>query len=138
MPKSYCPRPDILLVSQDAKKLRNSISGFLPNIGLSMIDYGRSAENDKFYILCQSHRDYYKDFTGRTNRVKEFEIPKHLYASSPLPTDVYVTQPMYYMTELRPVTYPLTTQRKGRPATDGLAIKLSGQYSLPPCTKYKR
>lgn len=138
MPKSYWPRPDILLVSQDAKKLRNSISGFLPNIALSMIDYGRSFENDKFYISCQSHRDYYKDFTGKSPRIKEFEIPKKMFASSPLPTDVYVNQPMYYMTELRPVTYPITIQRKGRPANDGQQIKLDGQYNCTTCIKYKR
>lgn len=138
MPKSYCPRPDQLIVSQDAKKLRNSISGFLPNIGLSMIDYGRSAEVDRFYISCQNHRDYYKDFTGRMPRIKEFEMGRKIFASRPEPTEVYVQQPIRYMVELRPVTYPLTLERRGRPANDGIKIKMTGQYDAAPCKRYKR
>lgn len=138
MPKSYCPRPDQLIVSQDAKKLRNSISGFLPNIGLSMIDYGRSGVVDRFYISCQNHRDYYKDFTGRMPRIAEFEMGQKLYASRPEPTDVYVTQPIRYMVERRPVTYPVTLERRGRPANDGLTIKMAGQYDAMPCLRFKR
>lgn len=138
MPKSYSPKPDVLLVSQDAKKLRNNIFGFLPTIGLSMIDYGRSAEIDKFYILCQNHRDFYKDYTGRTPLVKEFiRFPKK-YASRPHPTEVYVAQPMRYMVEPRPVVYPETVQRRGRPKEDGTQINVYGRYAARSCIKYKR
>lgn len=126
------------LVSQDAKKLRNSISGFLPNIGLSMVDYGRSAAVDRFYISCQNHRDYYKDFTGRALRVAEFERPQRQYQSRPTPTDVYVWQPIQFMVERRPVTYPITVQRRGRPLGDGPEIKIAGQYDMNSCIKYKR
>ena len=138
MPKSYCPKADIMVVSKDAKKLRNSLSGFLPNIGLSMIDYGRSAEVDRFYLSCQNHRDYYKDFTGRMPRVEEFIISPKQFASSPEPTNVYVQQPLYYLAERRPLVYPVTIERKGRPPNDKLSIDLSGQYNAVSCVKYKR
>lgn len=138
MPRNYCPRADILLVSQDAKKLRNSISGFLPNIGLSMVDYGRSADIDRFYVACQQHRDFYKDFTGRIQRVPGFERPERHFQSRPNPTDVYVKLPLRYPIERRPVVYPLTLERTGRPPGQGVEIRLSGTYDMESCIKFKR
>lgn len=138
MPRSYCPRPQQNVVSLDARKLRNRISGFLPNIGLSMINYGRSAAIDRFYISCQNHRDYYKDFTGRMPRIHEFEMGNKLFASRPSPTEAYVSQPTYYIAERLPVVYPVTLQRRGRPASDGLRIRMDGQFDATPCHRYKR
>lgn len=137
MPRSYNPRPDMPFVSQDARKLRNSISGFLPNIGLSMIDYGRSADIDRFYLLCQNHRDAYKDFSGKIHPIPEFCKSEKKYASRPDPTSIYVMQPINYMIEQRPVVYPLTTSRRGRPHNDGMAINLVGRYNDRSCVLYK-
>lgn len=131
-------KPDVLLISKDAKKLRNNISGFLPNIGLSMIDYQRNAEIDRFYNLCQNHRDYYKEYTGRIPKVTEFNKSTKMYASRPDPTSIYVLQPIRYVKESHPPIYPLTTERRGKPNNSGLNIMLNGQYNSSSCIRYKR
>lgn len=138
MPRNYCPRADMMLVSHDAKKLRNSLSGFLPNIGLSMVDYGRSADIDRFYVACQTHRDFYKDFTGKLRPAPGFERPERHYESRPSPTDVYVKLPLRYPIERRPVVYPLTLERTGRLAGQGVEIRLEGKYDAESCIKFKR
>lgn len=138
MSRNYFPRADLLLIAPDAKKLRANVSNFLPNIGLSMIDYGRSADVDRFYLLCQMHRDYYKDQTGRTTRVAGFERPERRYQSRPNHNDVYMRQSITYTAERRPVVYPVTMQRSGRPPGDGLTIRLAGRTSGNTCIKYKR
>lgn len=102
-----------------------------------MIDYGRSSEVDRFYILCQNHRDAYKDFTGRIHPIPEFDRPPKQYASRPDPTTVYVWQPIRYQVERRPVVYPLTTNRRGRPDNDGTKINLTGRYDDRSCVRYK-
>lgn len=138
MYSKYSPKADMLLVSTDAKKLRNNLTKFLPNIGLSMINYGRSSEIDKFYNICQQHRDYYKDHSGKIHKVPGFDFAEKQFASRPEPTSIYVKQPIYYMTERRPVVYPLTIERRGRPKNDAIKIDLKGTYYPQTCIKYKR
>lgn len=134
----YFPRADMLLVAPDAKKLRASIGLFLPSIGLSMINYGRTGEVDRFYLDCQLHRDYYKDASGKTARQPGFERPAVIYQSRPNPNDVYVWQPIRYVRERRPVVYPLNVDRCRGSADGSKSIRLHGRTSGETDIKYKR
>lgn len=120
----------------DGKQMRSNLIGFEPP-GLSMIDYARTNEIDAFYIACQKHRDYYKDISGRLVKDPYFVLHPRLF-SKPTPILPLYNQPDKYMVERRPVVFPNTTGRKGRPQNDGTKINLKGRYDANSCIKYMR
>lgn len=124
--------------SKNVDKIRN-LSGLLPpSTRLNIIDYGKMAEQDNFYLACQKHRDYYRDKSGLLHPVAAFEPATKKYADPPSPTSVYLKQPVRYHTEMRPCNYPQTTARCGGAQNYSYEIRMKGTYSVFPCKCYKK
>lgn len=88
----------------DARRFRD-MSRYLPRgVHLNVIDYKRMREIDRFYCLCQEHRDYYKDRTGKVKSVPFFkEYPKKYETRSV--TDDFATAKVTYKTVEQPIFY---------------------------------
>ncbi|XP_075147065.1 uncharacterized protein LOC142221286 [Haematobia irritans] len=129
------PKVDMLLVSRNSRNQRQSLRGFVPRIGLSVVDYGRVDEIDTFYTDCQNFRDYYRDPYNKLPRPVVFQ--KH-YGKCGLRTrdgSDLLMLPIEWVRETQPVLYPLNYGRQLH-LTDG--IQLGGYYDFNPCIKYKR
>ena len=130
------PEVDMLLVSRSSSNQRKSIMNFAPRIGLSVVDYGRSAEIDNFYISCQNFRDYYRDPYNKLPRPIEF---KRFFGKCgnrcPDRNTELLMKPTQCVREKQPIIYPLNY---GRNLTLDEGIRLGGQYDPGSCIKYKR
>ncbi|XP_037923260.1 uncharacterized protein LOC119659315 [Hermetia illucens] len=96
------PEVDALLIARNARKYRSALPGFVPKIGLSIIDYNRISAIDLFYSQSQCHRDFYKDPTGKVLPVTGFDMKMKKFASAPDPTTVYTSHPLRYVRDKRP------------------------------------
>lgn len=121
---------------ENSKILRKHITKFTPNVGLSIINYKRMGDIDKFYMDCQIHRDFYKDSTAKLRGIEYFNIPLKEYATRPDLTSVYLTIPQDYHKLPQPIIYSLPLSQ-GPVSFNGI-IDFKGTYNVPSCIKYKR
>lgn len=130
------PDVDMLLVSRSSRNQRQSIRGFAPRIGLSVVDYGRVEEIDTFYMDCQNFRDYYRDPYNKLPRPTVFK--KH-YGKCGLRSRDKCSEllmlPVQWRCETQPVMYAVDY---GRHLHLDEGIQLSGLHDKTSCIKYKR
>lgn len=130
------PEVDMLQVAKSSQNQRKSLRGFAPEVGLSIVDYGRLYDIDQFYIDCQHFRDYYRDPYNKLPRPSEF---KRHHGKCGLRTRDKCSEllmlPVNWVRETPPVIYPLNY---GRQLSLNEGIKLTGQYDWTSCIKYKR
>jgi hypothetical protein len=103
-----------------------------PNI----IAYGRMQELNGFYKLCQSQRAYYKSDHFCNKRMDEFKLPAKKFASRPSPTEVYMQQPVSYVSGPQPIVFPINRGYAGN--NRGGVINMTGRCNENPCTLWKR
>ncbi|XP_013107150.1 uncharacterized protein LOC106086871 [Stomoxys calcitrans] len=130
------PEVDMLLVSRSSRNQRQSLKGFVPRIGLSVVDYGRVEEIDSFYMDCQNFRDYYRDPYNKLHRPPVFQQYNGKCGRRARDKcSELLLLPTQWVREAQPVLYPVDYGRQLH-LNDG--IKLSGFYDYTSCIKYKR
>lgn len=122
----------------DSRKFRDT-SRYLPKgINLSVIDYNRMREIDRFYNACQMQRDYYKDHSGHLRCVPDFkEYPKQ-FASKECPTAKYMRQPVSLRKKSPPIFYSSLETGRLRDIPRTGEIDFHGKHNATPCSRFKR
>lgn len=89
----------------DSRRFRDT-SRYLPKgINLNIIDYGRMRKIDRFYCLCQEHRDFYKDHSNQLRCIPFFQQNNKKYESKETPTNEFMRQKPTYLTVAQPILY---------------------------------
>ena len=115
-------------VSKNMQKIRNQ-KGFQPDhITSSVINYRRMKEIDEFYNLCQAHRDYYKDRTGKIRKNPFFEMPQRKYHALSNPTFDYIKELVKYYRQDQPIVYPQIMDRSAHIRSNTFLFNLDGKY----------
>ena len=108
MTTTEMPKVNMLAISKNSQRTRKMIKGFAPDIGLTIVDYGRNFELDAYYLLCQGQRDFYRDPSNKI-RINPFFLNSpcgpfdHASASFLMPTR--------YHRDDQPVVYPYTYKK---------------------------
>ncbi|KAJ8971810.1 hypothetical protein NQ317_004840 [Molorchus minor] len=132
LPISYTPHPD---ASVFGKKQEQYLK--LPPSQFSMLDRARQQEVDNFYVLCQHHRDQYRDYSGSLHAIDYFKTADYAYQCPTDPTSKYLKIPEYYLKYKQPTVLPLTLERSLK-APSLPARALTGVYNPSSDITYKR
>ncbi|KAG5890910.1 hypothetical protein JTB14_024908 [Gonioctena quinquepunctata] len=128
---TYTPDPDVSAYQKSCRYLN------LPESQFSVIDRERHQEVDDFYVLCQLHRDQYKDKSGSLHPLYYFKSSEYLYQCPIDPTTRYLNYPEYHVKYKQPITLPLTFERSFK--TVSLPDRaLTGVYNRSSDITYKR
>lgn len=129
MNTSEMPKVDMLNVAKNSRVQRRMIEGFAPDIGLSVIDYGRSLQLDTFYLRAQNQRDFYRDPSGKVRKEPFFH-------NSPCTIDKASASflvPTVWHRDKQPVVFPYASKK------DFLnPYNLVGTYAELTDNRYKR
>ncbi|XP_050510884.1 uncharacterized protein LOC126887416 [Diabrotica virgifera virgifera] len=127
----YTPTPDVSVYKSTLKYNNFQKSEF------SVIDRQRSKEVDDYYLMCQLHRDQYKDTSGSLHPLNYFKKADYLYQCPSDPTSAYMKHPEYYVKYRQPIVLPLTLERSLK--TPMLPERaLTGRYNTSSDISYKR
>lgn len=116
-------------MSFDRNKVRRQICRVLPKDGgsFTVFNQGRLREIDEFYLLCQKHRDYYRDHSGQLHKLPYFDVCVKRYPNLPRPTEDYVRQCPRYHRHPYAVTCPCPEQRYRMGSPPNLKIDICGK-----------
>lgn len=130
MGTSELPKVDMLNVAKNSRRQRRMISGFAPDIGLAIIDYGRNLQLDTFYLRSQNQRDFYRDPSGKVRKEPFFNnSPCTAYDKA----SASFLAPTVYHRDKQPVVYPYAYKK------DFLnQYNLVGTYAEVSDIRYKR
>ncbi|EDV98955.1 uncharacterized protein LOC6566392 [Drosophila grimshawi] len=131
------PEVDMLLVTKSARLHRRAVLGFVPRIGLPIVDYADVDRIDAFYLQCQEYRDYYRDPYDRVH--KPLKFTQHMgKCGIKLDTTVdELRQPINWVPRRQPLIAPIDYQ-----SYMNLGVPMGeifrGKYSKQSCIRYKR
>ncbi|XP_057651995.1 uncharacterized protein LOC130891357 [Diorhabda carinulata] len=131
MSSIYTPSPDFSTYKNTL------IHNNFPKSEVSGIDRERSQQVDDYYLMCQLHRDQYKDTSGRLHPLNYFKKSEYLYQCPIDPTSHYIKYPDYHVKYSQPIVHPLTLERTLKtPLLPDRA--LTGIYNASSDIAYKR
>ncbi|XP_030561423.1 uncharacterized protein LOC115763120 [Drosophila novamexicana] len=131
------PEVDMLTVARSAKIHRRTILGFVPPIGLRIVDYGDVDRIDRFYLECQDYRDYYRDPYDKIHKPLRFR--QHLgKCGIKLDNSVEeLRQPISWVPKRIPPLIPINYKPHMNLGSD-MGEVLKGQHAKQSCIAYKR
>ncbi|XP_063230799.1 ciliary microtubule inner protein 2C-like isoform X2 [Bacillus rossius redtenbacheri] len=109
----------------------------MPSLPLGQVDHGRRTQVDEFYLLCQMHRDQYRDRSGRLHPLDYFRSTDYKWQSPPDVTRTYLKHLPSYVKYYRPVVLAQTTARTVPPPPLP-ERSLAGRYYRLSDSRYKR
>ncbi|XP_060646860.1 uncharacterized protein LOC132784946 [Drosophila nasuta] len=129
------PQGDMLQVSKSAERYRKEIQKFVPQIGLTCINYRDLGEVDYFYQECQRLRDYNRDALNKLHRPALFQL---YHGKCGLRTDYdlkALQEPGYWVRERQPIVYP--PEYCQRMNLDG-SIRIAAHFAQASSNNFKR
>ncbi|XP_051858112.1 uncharacterized protein LOC132796261 [Drosophila nasuta] len=131
------PEVDMVTVAQRSNVERRGVLGFVPRIGLPIVDYAEVDRIDAFYLECQNFRDYYRDPYDRVH--KPLMFTKHM-GKCGIKMDQSVEelrQPISWVQRKKPLTEPVNYKTHMNLGVD-INTMIRGRYGKQSCIRYKR
>ncbi|KAH8418314.1 hypothetical protein KR222_000602 [Zaprionus bogoriensis] len=131
------PEADMFSVSKSSQAQRRAVLGFVPQIGLPIVDYEDVARIDAFYLECQKFRDYYRDPYDKVHKPEKFQ---HHMGRCGVKVDTSVEElrrPIRWVVKRQPVIFPVTYPSQLNLGVD-MGEVLKGRYGKTTCIRYKR
>ncbi|TDG42600.1 hypothetical protein AWZ03_010985 [Drosophila navojoa] len=131
------PETDMWSVSKSARKHRRVVLGFVPKIGLPIVDYGDVDRIDSFYLECQDYRDYYRDPYDKLHKPIRFVFHQGKCGIR-LDTSIeQLRQPMIWVPKRLPPIRPLEYRSYMNLGIDAGEI-MKGRHNKASCNLFKR
>lgn len=131
------PQVDMMAVTKTSQVNRRAVLGFVPRIGLPIVDYADVERIDTFYLECQKYRDYYRD---PYDKVHQPDLFKNHMGQCGIRVDNSVRQlrqPIRWATIRQPVICP-NNYKSDMKLGGEIGDILRGQYATTSCLRYKR
>lgn len=131
------PEVDMIAVAKSCQAQRRAVLGFVPKIGLPIVDYADVERIDTFYLECQKYRDFYRDPYDKVHKPNLFK--NHMgQCGIKLDTSVdELRQPTRWISFRQPLIDPINCESGMNLGVD-MGHILKGQYSTTTCLRYKR
>lgn len=131
------PQVDMWAVTKSSQVLRRAVLGFVPRIGLAIVDYADVDRIDTFYLECQKFRDYYRD---PYDKVHQPELFKNHMGKCGIKLDTsgsQLRQPIRWIPIRQPIINPNKYKCDMNLGVD-MGEVFKGHYSPVSCLRYKR
>lgn len=131
------PEVDMIAVAKGCQAQRRAVLGFVPKIGLPIVDYADVERIDTFYLECQKYRDFYRDPYDKVHKPNLF---KHGMSQCGIKLDTTVDElrkPTQWVCPRQPLIDPINYQSDMNLGVD-IGNICKGQYSTTTCLRYKR
>ncbi|KAH8273777.1 hypothetical protein KR044_000265 [Drosophila immigrans] len=116
---------------------RRGVLGFVPRIGLPIVDYREVDRIDTFYLECQSYRDYYRDPYDRVHKPLMFSKEMGKCGVKVDRSVEELRQPIRWVQRRKPITDPIDYKTHMNLGININSI-LGGRYNKDTCIRYKR
>lgn len=131
------PEVDMMSVAKSCQVQRRAVLGFVPKIGLPIVDYADVERIDTFYLECQKYRDFYRD---PYDKVHKPDLFKNRLGQCGIKLDTSVDalrQPVLCVPRRQPLIDPINYGSDMNLGVDMGQI-FKGKYSKNTCFLYKR
>ncbi|KAM8714766.1 hypothetical protein ACLKA7_001172 [Drosophila subpalustris] len=131
------PEAEMVLVAPKSRAERRAVLGFVPRIGLPIVDYADVERIDTFYLECQSYRDYYRDPYDRVHKPMKFTKHQGRCGVKVDRSVEELRQPIRWVEKRLPYIGAIDYKSHMNLGVDTNVI-LRGRYNKESCNLYKR